>query len=110
MDGGETGDVASSFIKDRSVMSTEGVIVINAVVSEGMLLGKPEIIDKGFISEENHKTRNIIAKDIENRLTKMLAEGQSIDKIEEGIQRGIKGFVFKLSRRNPIITVKIIEV
>ncbi len=110
VDGGETGDVASSFIKDRSVMSTDGVIVINAVISQGMLLGKPEIVDKGFISSENNKTRNIIAKDVENRLKKMLSEGQKADKIEEGIQRGIKGFIFKLSRRNPIITVKIIEV
>jgi len=110
VDGGETGDVASSFIKDRSVMSTDGVIVINAVISQGMLLGKPEIVDKGFISNENNKTRNIIAKDVENRLKKMLSEGQSADKIEEGILRGLKGFIFKLSRRNPIITVKIIEV
>jgi ribonuclease J len=110
VDGGETGDVASSFIKDRSVMSTDGVIVINAVISQGMLLGKPEIVDKGFISNENNKTRNIIAKDVENRLKKMLSEGHPADKIEEGIQRGIKGFIFKLSRRNPIITVKIIEV
>jgi mRNA degradation ribonuclease J1/J2 len=75
-----------------------------------MLLGKPEIVDKGFISNENNKTRNIIAKDVENRLKKMLSEGQSADKIEEGILRGLKGFIFKLSRRNPIITVKIIEV
>ncbi|MFA5517866.1 MAG: ribonuclease J [Spirochaetota bacterium] len=110
VDGGETGDVASSFIKDRSIMSTDGIIVINAVVSQGMLLGKPEIVDKGFMSSDNNKTRNLIAKDVENRLKKMLAEGQKAEKIEDSLYKGLKGFIYKISRRNPIITVKIIEV
>jgi ribonuclease J len=110
VDGGETGDVASSFIKDRSIMSTDGVIFINAVVSRGMLLSKPEIVDKGFISNENSKTRNIIARDVENRVKKLLAEGHDIEKVEESLTKGIKGFIYKISRRNPIITVKIIEV
>ncbi len=110
VDGGETGDVASSFIKDRSIMSTDGVIFINAAVSQGMLISKPEIVDKGFMSSENSKTRNIIARDVENRLKKLLAEGNDIEKIEESLTKGIKGFIYKISRRNPIITVKIIEV
>lgn len=110
VDGGETGDVASTFIKDRSIMSTDGVIVINAVVSQGMLLVKPEIVDKGFMSSDNNKTRDLIAKDVENRLKKMLAEGQKIEKIEESLNKGLKGFIYKISRRNPIVTVKIIEV
>jgi mRNA degradation ribonuclease J1/J2 len=79
-------------------------------VSQGMLLVKPEIVDKGFMSSDNNKTRNLIAKDVENRLKKMLAEGQKIEKIEESLHKGLKGFIYKISRRNPIITVKIIEV
>jgi mRNA degradation ribonuclease J1/J2 len=47
---------------------------------------------------------------VENRLKKLLAEGNDIEKIEESLTKGIKGFIYKISRRNPIITVKIIEV
>jgi mRNA degradation ribonuclease J1/J2 len=41
VDGSEVGDVAGDVIKERHLMSTEGVIFITSVISQGMALNEP---------------------------------------------------------------------
>ena len=68
VDGAEIGDIASDVIKERHLMSTDGVFYANMVISQGMLLSKPEVITKGFISNENTKIHGLLQKDIEEKL------------------------------------------
>jgi len=110
VDGAEIGDIASDVIKERHLMSTDGVFYASMVISQGMLLSKPEVVTKGFISIENTKIHNILQKDIEDKLNKMLRERKTADEIEDFLKKSLKNYIFKLTRRNPLIVLKVIEV
>jgi ribonuclease J len=110
VDGAEIGDIASDVIKERHLMSTDGIFYASMVISQGMLLSKPEVVTKGFISNENTKIHNLLQKDIEEKLGRMLRERKEADEIEDFLKKSLKNYIFKLTRRNPLIVLKVIEV
>ena len=55
VDGTETGDVDSSLIRDRQIMAKDGIVIVNCLVAEGMLVEEPEIILRGVIDTKNVK-------------------------------------------------------
>lgn len=110
VDGTEIGDVASDVIRERHLMSTDGVFYATIVISQGMPLSRPDIETRGFISSENKKIHNLILKDIEEKTNKMLRERKDSEDIEDFLKKSLKNYIFKLTRRNPLIIVKVIEV
>lgn len=110
VDGDEIGDVASDVIRERHLMSTDGIYVINLVIAEGMAMGEPEIVTKGFISRENTRILGLLKKDIGDKMNMLLRERKNADEIEEYLQKNIKRYIFKLTKRNPLIVVNVIEI
>jgi len=110
VDGTEIGDVASDVIKERHMMSTEGIFFVTAVISQGMPMSEPEIIARGFISRDNIKIHNALKKEIEDRMRKMLRERAGADAIQDALRQSLKNTIFKLTRRNPLIVVRVIDV
>jgi mRNA degradation ribonuclease J1/J2 len=91
-------------------MSTDGIFYASMVISQGMPLSRPEISAKGFIDNDNTKIHNLLQKDIEEKLHRALREGKSDIEIEDSLKKGIKNYIFKLTKRTPIIVIKVIEV
>ncbi|HQP47996.1 MAG TPA: ribonuclease J [Spirochaetota bacterium] len=110
IDGSEIGDMESGIIKERHVMSTDGVVVVTAIVSEGRLLLRPEVITRGFAGRSSNDVVDLIRKDVEEHCEKMLADGARVKDIANFIKRNLRNYVFKITRRNPMIEVQIIEV
>jgi ribonuclease J len=111
VDGKDIGDIESSVIKDRHMMSSDGIIVITIVVAEGMLMRQPDIVSRGFLGNKEEKVLDLIRKDINDRVKKMLKEKHtSNDDIVMSLQKGLKNYIFKLSRRNPLIVIEILDV
>jgi ribonuclease J len=111
VDGKDIGDIESSVIKDRHMMSSDGIIVITIVVAEGMLMRQPDIVSRGFLGNKEEKVLDLIRKDINDRVKKMLKEKHtSNDDIVTSLQKGLKNYIFKLSRRNPLIVIEILDV
>jgi len=110
VDGTEIGDVASDVIRERHMMSTEGIFFVTAVISQGMPMAEPELVARGFISHENTKIMSALKKDIEEKTKKMLRERAAAEAIQDFLQRSLKNTIYRLTRRNPIIVVRVIEV
>ena len=110
VDGKETGNVASSIIKDRHVMAREGVVFIIAVISEAGLVREPEILSKGFIGSRNAHVLNLITKEVNFRLSKMLADELSSKAMEAELRKRLQNMIFKVSRRNPVLDVTIYNI
>ena len=110
VDGNEIGDVSSSIIKDRHRMSTDGIILISITIAEGMLLRRPDIETRGFMENKISDIISVLQKDIEDKVHRMLKDNMKERDIELGISKGIKNLVFKVSRRNPIIVVQVLDV
>jgi mRNA degradation ribonuclease J1/J2 len=110
VDGTETGDTESDVIKDRQIMSSEGVITVTLLIGEGMLLREPDIVSNGVFGETNKHLVKIIQKDIEKKTAKLLQKRLSAKEIETNIKASFKNHVYKLTKRNPIITIQVIDI
>lgn len=110
VDGADVGDVSSDVIKERHDMSRGGTIFISTVMSEGMLLSTPEIETRGFVDKDNFKIHGIIKKDVESRLKTFVGNGQTAREVEISLKKGLGNFMYKVTKRNPLIIVKVLEV
>ena len=91
-------------------MSADGVFYASMVISQGMPLSKPEIVTKGFINSDNMKIHNLLQKDIEEKLHRLLIESKTDIEIEDFLKKSLKNYIYKLTKRNPIIVIKVVEV
>jgi ribonuclease J len=110
VDGNDIGDIEGSVIRERQIMSTEGAMFISAVISEGLLVSKPEISSRGFSGTKGEQIAELIKKDVEERLHRHLESGHSIHEITASLKKSLKNVIFKQTHRNPLIVVQIIEV
>lgn len=110
VDGKEIGDIESSVIKDRHAMSSDGILFIALVVANGKLVRKPDIFSRGFVGMKEENILDELKKDIHERAARLLAEKQSHANIIAALKKGIKNPIFKLTRRNPLIVLEILDV
>jgi ribonuclease J len=110
VDGVEMGDLESAVIKERQSMSAGGILFVTLVVSEGMLLNPPDLTTRGFVGHANDKILEVIARDIEEQAHKLLEDGASKREIISHMKKHLKGLVYRLTRRNPLVEVQMIEV
>lgn len=110
IDGGAIGDMESGLVKERHVMSQDGIIVVILAASRGRVLLPAEILTRGFVDQRNQDIIRAIASDIEEHVTKLMMDGARVRDLAPSLKRNIRNHVFRLTRRNPIVEVQIIEV
>ncbi|HOO71218.1 MAG TPA: ribonuclease J [Spirochaetota bacterium] len=110
VDGNDIGDIESSTIRERQVMSTEGVFFVSAVISNGLLVSGPEVASRGFLGNKAEHLLEQIKKETEERLNRHLTQGHSCTEVKTGLKKSLKATLYKLTHRNPLVVVHIIEV
>jgi ribonuclease J len=110
VDGQEIGNLESSLITDRQTMSTEGIIFITIVTSDGMLIREPEIQTRGLVGVKNVKVLNTIRHDAEKEAHRLLAKHYGPREVEMEVTKHMKNSVYKLVRRNPLINVQVVDI
>ena len=110
IDGKEMGDVVSDVIKDRHAMSSDGILFITVVISQGMLLREPDITGRGFVSSENVKVLGQIRNHAQEQIRSMLKAGSSPDEIAFELKKRISKSVFRSTRMKPLIETQVLEV
>jgi ribonuclease J len=115
VDGLGVGDVGEVVLRDRQVMSKDGMFVILMVVEKktGKLLQQPDIISRGFIymkgSEDLLKeVKHEVRKSVESK-SKVKAEANWAY-IRSEVRDQIGEFLFQRTERRPMILPVIIEV
>lgn len=112
VDGNRIGDVSGAVMKDRKVMSTDGVVVVIANIDNNSnLLGTPSIVTRGFVlvneSEELIKElENISKKAIISKLTKPI----NYSDIKLEITTTLSPFIYEKTGRRPIILPVIMDI
>ncbi len=110
VDGQEIGNLESSLITDRQTMSTEGIIFITIVTSDGMLIREPEIQTRGLVGVKNVKVLNTIRHDAEKEAHRLLAKHYGPREVEMEVTKHMKNSIYKLVRRNPLINVQVVDI
>ena len=114
VDGNRIGEISASVIKDRKIMSTDGVLVIilNIDFENRKLVIEPNVTTRGFvIVNENadllHDIQNKVKDIVNNELVK--ANCNYID-LKNRIILEINSYIIELTGRRPIIIPMILEV
>ena len=113
VDGSRIGDVGSIVIKDRKLMSNDGILVtiVNVDPIKKELLIKPNITTRGFILvNENGELIHEIEKKVSEIVRNSLATGYSYINLKNQIILELNPFINNITGRRPIILPVIMEV
>jgi len=114
VDGLGVGDVGEVVIRDRRLLSQEGMIVIIVTLSrkDGRFIKNPDIISRGFIYlKDNQKILEEIRSKIKNIVAQIPNKSQlDPDYLKNLFRDQIGQFVNKKTNRRPMILPVIIEI
>lgn len=114
VDGLGIGDVGNIVLRDRKVLSKDGIFIVVLAISseEKVLLSGPDIVSRGFVyvkeSEElMDEAREIVSTVIEDLLKQNVSNWQII---KNGIKESMGKFLWEKTGRKPMVLPIILEV
>ncbi len=112
VDGLGVGDIGSVVLKDRRVMSEEGIVVVVVPVSiqTGKIVGKLDIISRGFVFGEIAQDLLDSAKEIAKSSLKDHRGPIDFRYLRHTLEDELGKFFHAETKRNPLILTVVIEV
>ena len=114
VDGTGVGDVGSVVLRDRKHLAQDGMIVVcvNLSSQDGTVISGPDIITRGFIyvkeSEQlMDELREVAVEAIERCQRKRVRDWATI---KSAIKNDLSGYLYKTTKRNPMILPVITEI
>ena len=115
VDGLGGGNLQEVVIRDRRMLSQEGMFVIIATIDikTGKVRKSPDIISRGFVylkesQDMLHSVRGLIKKTIEDSTNKM--HPINFDYVKNAVREDVAKFLFQKTHKRPIILPVLIEV
>ena len=113
VDGTGVGDVGSVVLRDRKHLAQDGMIVVclNLSSQDGSIISGPDIITRGFIYVKESEAlidelRNVTLEAIERCQRKRIRDWSAI---KTAIKNDLSGYLYKTTKRNPMILPVITE-
>lgn len=115
VDGLGVGDISEVVLRDRQLMSADGMFVIIAVVDSqtGKVKGDPDIISRGFIyMKESQDLLRQSRKKIKEVITRSVIPGTDINWVylRNNLRDKIGEFLYSKTKRRPMILPVIVEI
>ena len=114
VDGTGVGDVGAVVLRDRKHLAQDGMIVVcvNISAQDGGLITGPDIITRGFIYVKEseglmEELRTVALEAMERCSRKRIRDFTSI---KSAIKNDLSGYLYKTTKRNPMILTVITEV
>lgn len=114
IDGLGVGDVGNIVLRDRKLLSQDGILVVVVTLSkeDGLIMSGPDIISRGFVYvRESEKLL-----DEANRIVTATLQRMVSDKVNEwsslktGVRDALSRYLYEQTRRRPMILPIIMEV
>ncbi len=103
-------DDSESIVRDRKHLSEDGIIVAVCCISgySGEIMQDPDIINKGAILNDKQlqEMKNIVCTTIKGYDVKAVAD---MGEIQGAIRKNLRNYVFKKTKKNPMILPVITE-
>lgn len=114
VDGYGVGDIGSTVLKDRKNLSQSGLFVVAIAIDResGSIMSVPEIRTRGFVYvETSQDLLDEAVSVVYNALGRTLSEGNKDEaSLIKAIRRDLKAFIYKETKRSPVILPMIIYV
>ena len=113
VDGLSVGDVGEIVLRDRRALANDGMFMIVVTVDKqtGTVLGRPEIITRGFV--HGNEQDPIIDEAIRRVLEAVENPGDHISEVallKSQIKDGVSRFLFEQTKRRPMVFPVVVEV
>jgi ribonuclease J len=114
VDGVDIGDPADVALRDRRMLSADGIFIVVATVSEqtGESVAPPEVIFRGvpFIEQADGLVEDI-RDEVERSLSNSAKDGlREIDMLQQELHDDLAAFVYDRLRRRPMVLPVVVEV
>ena len=115
VDGVDIGDPADVALRDRRMLSADGIFVVVATVSEqdGQSVAPPEVIFRGVPAQEEPDEEFVdeISDVVEDSLSRAADEEiREIDLLQQVLHDDLAAFVYERLRRRPMVLPVVVEV
>ena len=114
VDGNRIGDVGQVVIKDRKIMSRDGILVLvcNINLRKKLLLGKVQVATRGFILVNENEE---LIKQIENKASEVIIKEFknkrfNYNELKNVLITEVNGYVLEKTGRKPIILPVIMDI
>jgi ribonuclease J len=114
VDGVDVGDIEDVALRDRRMLSADGIFIVVATISEqdGRSVAPPEIIFRGvpFIDESDSAVEEI-RRAVDDSLARSAAEEvREISLLQDHLHDDVAEFVYQRLRRRPMVLPVVVEV
>jgi ribonuclease J len=114
VDGVDIGDPADVALRDRRMLSDDGIFIVVATVSEqtGESVVDPEVIFRGVpFVEQADGLLDDIRREVEQSLRRAVGDGiREIDLLQQELHDDLATFVYDRLRRRPMVLPVVVEV
>ncbi|CAN5142244.1 ribonuclease J [soil metagenome] len=114
VDGVDIGDVTDVALRDRRMLSADGIFVVVATISEqdGSSVAEPEVIFRGVpYAGEADKLLDALRDCVENSLDRAAKEEiREIDLLQQILHDDLAAFVYDRIKRRPMVLPVVVEV
>ncbi|MBP5299087.1 MAG: ribonuclease J [Lachnospiraceae bacterium] len=114
VDGLGVGDVGSTVLRDRRILSEHGIIIVVMTLEKGcgQLLAGPDIISRGFVYVKESEdliveATELVSETLDDLLVRNITDW---NKIKNAIRDTLSDFVWRKTKRSPMIMPIIMEV
>ncbi len=114
VDGAGVGDVGSVVLRDRKHLAQDGMIVVSVSLNyeDGAIMSSPEIISRGFVyvkeADDLMEEMRWLVVDTIERFNRKRSKDYSA--LKSAIKNDLSGFLYKTTKRSPMIIPVVTEV
>jgi len=113
VDGLVMGDLASFILRDRKLLSRDGIVVVIVAIDKkiGKIVGRPDIVSRGFVDKKEGESileqgRDLVATTLDRSGGHPLESSFINTKVKDTLGR----FFYEQTRRRPMILTTTVEV
>ncbi len=114
VDGAGVGDIGSVVLRDRKHLSEDGLVVVVATVDikDGLIISGPDIVSRGFVYVKESEELMKDAKKVAEQSLEKVIGGRVRDYayIKNTIRDDLAKFIFKETKRKPMILTVIMDI
>ena len=115
IDGASVGEVDNSVLRERKLLSDDGVVAISLAVNRktGAMMAQPVVSAMGFLYDSEHvKIEAACRQHAANAVARIAASGK---KVQEAVASGqlqgqLRSFLYERTKRRPVVMINLIEV
>lgn len=113
IDGASVGEVDNTVLRERKLLSDDGVVSIALAVSgkTGAMMAQPVVSAMGFLYDSEHqKVEAACRQHAANMVARTIASGKKLRDSVPQMQSQMRSFLYEKTKRRPVVMINVIEV